>query len=161
MEEQWRDVPGYEDHYQISDSGKIKSVKYRKEKILKQTLIKGYYGLGLCLEGKRKVLFIHVMIAMAFLDHVPNGHVITVDHINGNKTDNRLENIQLLTNRENVSKSTPSYKKSSLPVGVCKFRNKYISSIKENGSKVYLGLFPTPEEAAKAYGEALAKIVGN
>jgi len=42
---------------------------------------------------------------MAFLNHTPCGHKLIVDHINENKLDNRVENLQLITNKQNVIKS--------------------------------------------------------
>lgn len=44
---------------------------------------------------------VHVLVAMAFLDFKPNKQVLTIDHKNGVRTDNRLENLQIVTQREN------------------------------------------------------------
>jgi ribosomal protein L15E len=71
---------------------------------------------------------------MAFLNHTPCGYKIVVDHIDNNiKTDNRLENLQLITQRENVSKDIKNT--SSKYIGVCwhKKAKKWRSSIQING----------------------------
>ena len=55
MKEEWRDIPNYENLYQISNTGKIKSLhNYRKNNILIPRIKKGYYTIGLRKNGKRK-----------------------------------------------------------------------------------------------------------
>ena len=116
QEEEFRDIPGFEG-YQVSNLGRVKSLpremllhgKYpyiSKEKILTCHInTGGYYQIRLISGNNRYSKTVHTLISRAFLNHIPNGtHKIVVDHINGIRTDNRLENLQLITNRENVSK---------------------------------------------------------
>ena len=158
MEEVFKDIPGYEGIYQVSNLGRVKSFRFNKEKILKPTVgSHGYYTVGLC-KGKRKTISVHQLVAMTFLNHKPDGTTkVVVDHIDNNPLNNRLYNLQLVTNRENTSKDK---KGSSKYRGVswAKERNKWISSITINGKKKTLGYFNCELAASDAYQKKLAEI---
>jgi hypothetical protein len=164
----WKDIPGYEGIYQVSDMGNVKSLsremlfkgKYpitTKEKILKPGLSgNNYLKVTLCNNGLKKHIKSHMLVAMTFLNHKPDGtHKICVDHINNIKTDNRLVNLQLITNRENTSKDKKDG--TSKYVGVCwkKSKNKFEAQININNKYKYLGLFTDEYEAHLAYEKAL------
>ena len=97
----WKEVKDYEG-YKISNLGNVKSKTGRLLKPCKSA--NGYLVLGLGKGDKRKTKSIHQLLAIAFLGHTPNGMKLVVDHINGIKTDNRLINLQVITNRHNLSK---------------------------------------------------------
>jgi hypothetical protein len=159
----WKDVPTYEGIYQVSNLGNVKSLgndKTRKEKILKPIKDgKGYDKVNLFKEGNVKKMSVHVLVAMSFLGHIPNGFKIVVDHINGNTLDNNLKNIQLITQRENITKAKRK-KRSSKYTGVCwhKIANKFMAGIQIDGKTKYLGLFTDEYEAHLAYIKALEYI---
>ena len=108
--EVWKDIPNYEGYYQISNLGRIKSVarkvKYQnsyrnvKEK-LKKTFIgkQGYERVELSKNGKIKKYNVHRIVANVFISNPLNKE--TVNHINGIKTDNRVENLEWATRSEN------------------------------------------------------------
>lgn len=73
-----------------------------------------------------------------------------VDHINHNTLDNRKENLRVVTNSHNVSNRRP-YNRHSVYKGVRPSNNKWESFITVNGKQRYLGVFPTEEDAARAY----------
>ena len=102
-EEIWKDIKGFEGLYQVSNLGRVKSLKrsYRvKEKILKpQMLNNGYYQIGLCKNSIRKFYLVHRLVYEAFNGQMPEG--LQVNHINEVKTDNRLSNLNLMTCKEN------------------------------------------------------------
>ena len=170
MEEIWKDIPNYEGYYQASNLGRIKSLsrivlrkgKYpfmSKEKVLKPALIPlGYYQIVLHKNGIKKGKSIHSLVAESFLNHKPNGHKLVVNHKNFNREDNRVENLEIITNRENTNKKR--FKSSSEYVGVnwCKRVNKWTAQIWVNGKKKHLGYFINEYDAHLAYQKALKEI---
>lgn len=156
--EVFKDIVGYEGLYRISNTGRVKSLKYKKEKVLKSGINdKGYLKLNLLKDGEQKTKKIHQLVAMAFLGHIPCGHKIVVDHINNDKIDNSLDNLQLITNRENSSKDRKSTSKYT-GVSWSKKSNKWIVHIQIDGKNRHLGLFKTELEASKRYELALKKL---
>ena len=160
--EVWKDIPNYEGLYQASNLGNIKSLNYRrknKEQVLKTCFDKyQYLRLELVKNKKGKVFRVHQLVAMAFLNHKPCGYKFVVDHINNNQLDNRVENLQVITQRENVSKDIPKGTSKYIGVFWDKSRNKWKSSIRINGKTKHLGRFESEYEAHLKYQEALKNI---
>ena len=159
----WAWIPGYEGEYQVSDMGRVRSVPRVvkcsngtnlsvKGRILKAAInSRGYRTVSLRQKDKYNIA---PLMAMAFLGHKPNGHTIIVDHINNIRTDDRLENIQLISHRENRNKDIPN-KKSKYPGVFWHKQNGYwTSQISINGKRKHLGIYDKEEEAAEAYEEA-------
>ena len=121
--------------------------------------IDGYRQVGIQIKYlKKKTIRIHQLVASAFLGYKFEGHKLVVDHIDSNKLNNHIDNLRIITQRENVSKEKAI--KSGLPVGVCfcKRTKKYLSSITINKKQIHLGYFSTPEEASNAYQNKLKTI---
>lgn len=168
--EKWKDVKGYEGLYQVSNLGRVKSLPKklwngrgyytRKEKILKQLKSQsgnGYYFVQLYKNKKGKPTSVHKLVAIAFLNHEPNGYELVVDHIDNDKFNNKADNLQLITARQNSSKDSRG---TSKYVGVTwHSRDKrWQSSIKIDGRSVYLGSFKCELKAAEAYNNKLKEI---
>lgn len=152
--EQWKAIPGYEDLYEVSDLGNVRNVKTKKK--LKFQKTKNYHSLKLSKNGKTNRFYVHQLVAITFLSHFPNKKT-NVDHINFIKTDNRLENLQIITPRENKTRSIDRSKTTSKFHGVYfrSDRKKWVSNIRINGKQKFLGYFTNELEAAEAYQKAL------
>jgi hypothetical protein len=166
----FKDIPGYEGLYQVSNLGNVKSLSRQiwngkvffisKDKILKPGGNgTGYLLVMLRLGNNFKAKTLHSLVAETFLNHNKNNKRIIVDHINGDRSDNRLENLQVITQRENTSKDKKN--KTSKYTGVCwnRFNNKWMSGIRISGKKIHLGYFKCEEEANKAYQNKLKEIL--
>lgn len=102
--EEWRDVPGWEGLYQVSDDGRVRSLHDGKRyhmKELRQHKVMGYMKAMLYRYPKRKMVAVHRMVAKAFIPN-PNNYP-QVNHINGIKTDNRAANLEWASAKENNS----------------------------------------------------------
>jgi hypothetical protein len=154
-EEIWRKLDFLEngENYSISNLGEVKNDVTGR--IMKHAIHKtGYHHIGLCKNGKYKWYLIHRMIALAFSKNPMN--LQTVDHIDRNKDNNRLENLRWASKSEQQTNRSKRKNKSSQYIGVCwhKSRAKWCARIKIDGKTKYLGLFDDEEDAAQAYDAA-------
>ena len=156
MKEIWKDIKGYEGCYQISNLGRVKSIGYGEERYLRLCLNQhGYYRVDLYKDKIRTIKTVHQLVAEAFLGHTPCGFELVVNHINFDRLDNRVLNLEIVTPRENGNKK--HLKSTSKYVGVCwnKNSNKWVSTIYINGKQEHLGYFKCELAAAKAYQDKL------
>lgn len=154
----WKNIKGFED-YQVSNFGRVKSLKRGKEKILKNIVsIDGYYIVNLHKKNKRTTKKIHQLVAIAFLNHNPDGYKLVINHKDINRQNNNLNNLEIVTARENSNRK--HLKGSSIYTGVSwhKLTNKWTAQIVIDGKKKYLGLFINELEASCAYQNALNNI---
>jgi hypothetical protein len=157
----WKPVKDYDD-YRVSNLGNIKSLKYGNEKTLNFSFDKcGYKKISLTKNGVQKTKRIHQLVAISFLNHSPCGLNLVVNHINGKRDDNRLENLEIITQRENSNRKL--IKSSSKYTGVSfnKKRNNWISKIYIKGKSKHLGCFLNEIDAHNAYQKEIQKINNN
>lgn len=110
----WKDIKGYEGLYQVSDCGNVRSVdrfilkkgvkQFLKGKTLKPSIVNQYYSVILSKNNKIKRFSIHRLVYETFIGEIPNGK--QVNHINENKTDNKVENLNLMSPKENTNWGT-------------------------------------------------------
>jgi len=163
MIEIWKPVKDYEGIYQVSNFGNVKSLE-RKVWMQRNNCFRvlkekgGYLHVSLCNKGCKFTIKKSLLVAIAFLNHKPNGYELVINHKNFIRTDDNSENLELITQRENANKK--HIKSSSKYVGVSwhKRDNKWISSIKVNGKLKFLGYFKTELEASEVYQKELKTI---
>lgn len=97
-------------------------------------------------------------MAISFLGHKSNGHRLVVDHINNIPSDNRLENLQIITHRKNSSKDRKGGSSKFVGVYWDKQMSKWRARIYLKGKSKHLGLFDSEKEAANAYQLVLTNI---
>lgn len=109
--EEWRDVPGFEGLYQVSNTGKVRSydrlvterngkVRLHAGRLLRPSPVAGGYpGLSFFVAGQRMPTTVHRLVMAAFVGPCPSGQ--EVNHKDGDKTNNHLENLEYVTHTEN------------------------------------------------------------
>ena len=169
----WRDAPGYEGYYQVSNTGIVRSldrwVIYKngrkqlyKGKIIDGYLNKGYKQITLSKNGKTRTFKVSQLVAMAFLDHEPNGNTLVIDHIDGDRTNDNVDNLRIVAHRDNITtcfrKDKDSFTSEYVGVSWAKNNKKWVGKIVYNGVQIYLGYFDSEIKASEAYQLALSKI---
>lgn len=99
----WKDVKGYEGLYQVSNLGRVKSLDYdgsKKERIMSPYNVHGYSRVRLFNDKKRVSTSVHRLVAGAFISNPENKPF--VNHIDGNKSNNKIENLEWCNNSENL-----------------------------------------------------------
>ena len=166
----FKDVKGYEGLYKVSNLGNVKSLAkmqsngkgnyYRQEIILKACDAgNGYFFVILYKDKRKNIKRVHQLVAESFLNHTSKGHKIVINHIDLNKKNNKVENLEIVTQRENANMK--HLKSSSKYTGVSwnKARSKWFSCIRINGKNKHLGVFTDELKASEAYQKALKKLI--
>lgn len=117
-EEIWKPVRGYESTYMVSNYGNVKSLPRNttKGKILKLYTNRrnGYVYVDLSQNNKQSLKRVHILVLEAFTDYVSRAdRRIGIDHIDGDKTNNRLDNLEPVTGKENMRRA---YENNQVPI---------------------------------------------
>lgn len=145
----WKNVKDYEGIYEASNYGKIRNYK---TKFVLNTKPKpdGYYRFGLWKNGKQKYHYLSRLIFSSFSNQNIEG--LEINHIDGNRANNKFENLEITTSRENhCHRSKINGKKSSKYSGVCKaYHGKYRAYIFVDNKQKSLGYYFSEAEAYQA-----------
>lgn len=150
-EEIWKDVVGYEGHYEVSNLGNIATIKYGKRAIMSNGLTTNKYpSIGFWKNGVYKTFMIHKVVAMAFLNHKPNKFdTLVIDHIDRNRLNNNVANLRLVSQRENCIKEPP--RSGYLGVQYNGLNKKWHVRPRINKKTRHFAYFDCPKIAGQAY----------
>lgn len=152
QEEIWKDVVGYEGLYQVSNFGRVKSLKHivrtkggytrcSPSKILTNCFDNNYYHVRLYKYGKAKLHLVHRLVATSFLQNIDNK--TQINHIDGNKLNNNVDNLEWCTPSENI--------KHAFRIGLCIPQDggtsKKVAAYKRNGE--FVGNYESLHDAAR------------
>ena len=156
----WREIKGFDYPYEVSSIGRVKNTDYRrtgKERILSGSVNNGYLKVRLRQNGEGRIISIHALVAEVFLGYHRDGKMTeVVNHIDENKINNNVLNLEVVSNRQNIVHSLTKRKKNGLPANIRMSGLKYeiqighgqLGKTKEGkGCKIYLGAHKTLEEA--------------
>jgi|DEB0MinimDraft_12_1074336.scaffolds.fasta_scaffold00501_4 hypothetical protein len=155
MDNEWVKIEGY-DNYFVNKDGEVKNIK--KGNILKpRDNGSGYDIVDLSKKGIKKTHAIHRLIGLAFIEKI-NENYDCVDHIDRNTKNNLLENLRWVDKSgNNRNKEIPNKHGYT---GVYKKGETFCSAIRgENGKRIHLGTFATPEHAGDAYKKKYDEIM--
>jgi hypothetical protein len=165
MEEIFKPIPGYEGRYEVSNIGRVKSCERisptsrgNSTKVVKSRMLKlhqdkkGYMRVSLLKYGKYDQWLVHRLVLLTFV----GSSELQVDHINAVRWDNRLENLEYVTGRENQTRRYKRHK--NLPVGVSFIKRKFQARITVNKTLYVLGSYHSEKEASEVYKNALQNL---
>jgi hypothetical protein len=156
MEEVWKDVKDYEGLYQVSNLGNVKRLKGKgcvTERLIARSINKfGYIYRGFHNKGTYRKFKEHRLVANAFIDN-PNNKP-AVNHINGIKTDNRVENLEWCTYLENKQHAIKTGLTNTKGVKnhFCKLTEEQVNQIRK------IGFSQTRISLSKKYGVSASNI---
>ena len=173
-DEIWKDIAGYEGFYQISNYGRIKSLERMvrgkrtgavlvKEKIKHISIKKqtGYARGTLLVEGNRKEILVHQLVWDAFGDGRKNSSKNNIDHIDTNKLNNHISNLQLLSAGDHKAKTYQDNGKVT-PTNISyssteRGRKKFKVQMRIDGKNKSFGRFLTLQDAINAKQQLLER----
>lgn len=163
-EEQWKPITGFEDYYEISSHGKIRSLPRvkidtlgRKQRVKGRVLKLNIRSqntkfVHLWVNGKDNCRQVHRLVAEHFIGYSD----LPVNHKDRNRLNNHVSNLEYVTSRENTNHWIGCEKKNLR--GVTRQGGRYRAKIYKNGKTIHLGYYDCPESAHKAYLNEVIKM---
>ena len=143
--ERWKPIPGFESRFLVSDKGNVMSVNYRnygRQRLLHKSFNRcGYEVVCLYFKGKPYVKLVHRLVALAFIPN-PKGLPV-INHLNENKADNRVENLEWSSIRDNINYGTRN-ERMAATIGI------RVHQFSRKGE--YIASFPSIVEAGRKTG---------
>lgn len=154
----YKTIKGYDNRYKISNYGNVLSINYLNRgvaKILKPLPAgKDYLRVNLYKDKIYKSSYIHRLVAQYFIGEIKKGYEI--NHIDKNKSNNNVKNLEIITHRENSCHKYINGNKICKYIGVTFNKNakKWVAAIKLNSKRKHLGYFDNPELAFESRKKA-------
>lgn len=150
--ENWKSIAGYEGLYEISDRGNVRSLNFKhtgKTKILKFSDSRdGYFRVTFCKEGIRRNMFVHRLVAEAF---IPNTNKLeTVNHKDEDKHNNNVSNLEWMSRADNLRYGTRIKRAADA-------LSKPVQKLDKSTGKL-LATFPSTQEAERVTGISQSSI---
>lgn len=162
MKEIYKDIKGFEGKYQVSNFGNVKSLNYnntKHEKIL--TPIKHHLGYLIVHLGKNKIKMIHTLVASEFIPNPDSKRF--VNHIDGNKQNNNVKNLEWVTYKENTAHAIRTGlrdpHKNNIPKGKDNYHSKPVLQYAKDGT--FIKRWGCMSDAARFIGCNPCMIVNN
>lgn len=144
--ENWKSISGYEDLYEVSDTGLVRSLNYNHTGKIKNLKLNrkrdGYLQVMLCKDGKVKMMYVHRLVASAFIPNPQN--LYTVNHKNEDKRNNNVSNLEWMTSADNNNYGTRNKR-------VADALSKQVQQLDKKTGKL-LATFPSIIEAERQTG---------
>lgn len=114
VKEVWKPISGYENLYEVSNLGRVKSIKYHTNRVLKPKTNKKYNCNNLCKHSVTSTIDVHRMVAIAFVPNPDNKP--HVNHIDNNRRNNAALNLEWVTPKENNNRKSKYLSISELDI---------------------------------------------
>lgn len=113
QQERWKYIDGYDGMYQVSDLGRVRSLKFGKTRLLRASKNNsGYLQVVLCKDGKVKHFLVHRLVAQAFIENDDETKT-QINHINEDKTENKVSNLEYCTAHYNMNYNNLPFRKKN------------------------------------------------
>lgn len=154
MSEIWKDIQGYNGKYQVSNLGNVRSLKWNntnQTRLLTPFMNGGYLRVGFRVNKILHNHLIHVLVAKAFIPNPHNKSI--VNHIDGNKLNNNVNNLEWVTSSENAKHAVKNNLVKQLP---CRWKPSKTLQLSLSGKLI--AVFKSQHEASRQLGLSQAKI---
>ena len=155
--EEWKTIYCNE-NYEVSNLGRVRNKETLR---IRSCEHRNKYPVFIYFKNKKRYkVFVHKLVVIAFIMPNYEGSGLVINHINEDRSDNRLSNLEVITLRQNGIHSINKNKTTSKHIGVYLnvSANKWHSQLRFKNKGYYLGLFDNEDEAGLAYQNKLKEL---